>query len=264
MRDWKDLGRRQQLWLLDRQDERLAEALNGRSRASVANAIGVGPAALSPSILLSTPYPPVLLAKVAFELGVQASSLHPIDEAPSEAEAQFRADANLSYVMGASRPDDADEYRVPVGDLRERLRTAVAKGIMRVDIARAAGLGYSAYSRLERTRTTAIPSWDMTRIEQVLSLIPSDVAPYEITGLSGSAARFRMGARMRRPMAISILTALGVDSPLIPASGPHDDAVALKVDAIVGIERIAAVLTILNPPPRRRRRSLLSFLLRRR
>lgn len=264
MREWKDLGRRQQLWVLDRQDERLAASLGGRSRASLATAVGVGPAALSPSILLSTPYPPVLLAKVAFELGVEASLLHPVDEAPSEADATFRSDPSLCYVMGASRPDDADEYKVPIQDLAKRLKSVVASGVSRVDLARAAGMGYSAYSRLERPRTTTIASWDMTRMEQILSQIPNEAAPFEVTGLSASAARFRIAARMRRPVAGALLAALGVDARLVAVSGPSPDAVALRLDVVVGVERVAAALNVLNPAPKPKRRGLLSFLFGRR
>lgn len=250
MLDWDGLDRRQQLWLLDRQEEGLVEALGGRSRADVAAAIGVGPAALSPSILLTTPLPPVLLAKLAFELGVPADRLHPLNHVPDPEEAEYRSDPGLAYVMEG--PDGSTAEVDPDAELGEALRQTALAGTSRIDLARACGLGYSSYSKLER-RSGCLTRRDAARVRTVLSKRPVATPAYAIESADDGMVRIRVAARMRAGAALRIAQALGTSAETVPTGGPYQDAVALRLDVLVPPTAARAFMEIISPSPRPRR-----------
>lgn len=249
MLDWDGLDRRQQLWLLDRQEEALVEALGGRSRADVAAAIGVGPAALSPSILLTTPLPPVLLAKLAFELSVPADRLHPVTHVPDPEEAEYRSDPGLAYVMEG--PDGSTAEIDPDAGLGEALRLTAQAGTSRIDLARACGLGYSSYSKLER-RSGCLTARDAARVRIVLSKRPVATPAYAIESTDDGMVRIRVAARMRAGAALRIVQALGATMEPMPATGPCRDAVALRLDVVVPQAAARTFMEIISPSPKHR------------
>lgn len=256
--EWENLDRRQQLWLLDQQEERLVETLRGRSREEVARSIGVGPAALSPAIILTTPYPPILLARLAYELDVPAATLHPIHEVPAPSEATFRTDPDL--VTRLEGPIVQSGVRVPSHPIAEQVRMAISDGISRTDLARAAGVGYSSFSRYAKPRSATMDRSEADAMSRVLSARRVRRPAFSLEETGGGRIRIVIAARMRRHMAESILQAMGAQAILSPTSGPHPDAVALRIDIEVGADEAGRVSRILLPPPRPLRTGFLARL----
>ena len=162
------LGRRRQLWLMDRQEEavaRLASELR-RPRTAMAAACGMPIGALTSSALLTSVLPHDRTRDVERTYGLPSGTLHPLVLMPTEEEARFDADPRLRYLLDAAV--ERDETRVDVGDLVDRLSELSDQGLARVQCARAVGVDYQRFAKFETSRTRTAPKWLADRVAVAL------------------------------------------------------------------------------------------------
>ena len=162
------LGRRRQLWLMDRQEEAVARVASKRGlpRAAMAAACGMPLSALATSTLLTSVLPHDKARDVERRFDLPTGTLHPLHRMPSEEEAGFEADSRLRYLLDPIT--GRDESRVDVGALVDQLSKLSDQGLARAQCARAVGVDYQRFAKFETSRTRTAPKWLADRVAAAL------------------------------------------------------------------------------------------------